>query len=73
MITYGYTLFMTTGIDQYPGLILRTLFLAFVLAAGTWMMYGIIRERTRMETTGTCRASQRPEPESLQKTGNNLL
>jgi multisubunit Na+/H+ antiporter MnhG subunit len=49
VITYGYTLFTTTGSDQYPALILRTLILAGVLAAGTWVMYGIIRERTAQE------------------------
>jgi multisubunit Na+/H+ antiporter MnhG subunit len=46
VITYAYTLFVTTGSNEYTGLILRTLFLVFVLAAGTWMIYGIIRERT---------------------------
>jgi multisubunit Na+/H+ antiporter MnhG subunit len=46
VITYAYTLFMTTGSNEYPALIIRTLFLVFVLATGTWMMYGIIRERT---------------------------
>jgi multisubunit Na+/H+ antiporter MnhG subunit len=46
VITYGYTLFMTAGGDQYPALVLRTLVLVFVLAAGTRVMYGIIRERT---------------------------
>jgi multisubunit Na+/H+ antiporter MnhG subunit len=46
VITYAYTLFVTTGSNEYPALILRTLFLVFVLATGTWMMYGIIRERT---------------------------
>src|SRR5512137_326640 len=49
VITYGYTLFMTTGGDQYTALILRTLFLAFVLAAGIWVMYGTILERTCRE------------------------
>src|SRR5512145_3349409 len=44
VIVYAYTLFTTSGGDQYPALILRTLVLVFVLAAGTWMMYGIIRE-----------------------------
>jgi len=46
VITYAYTLLVSTGSNEYPGLILRTLFLVFVLAAGTWMMYGNIRERT---------------------------
>jgi multisubunit Na+/H+ antiporter MnhG subunit len=49
VITYGYSLVMIAGGDQYTGLILRTLFLAFVLAAGTWVMYGIIRKRTCRE------------------------
>jgi Na+/melibiose symporter-like transporter len=49
VITYAYTLFMTAGGDQYPALILRTLFLAFVLAAGTSVMYRTIRERTHKE------------------------
>jgi multisubunit Na+/H+ antiporter MnhG subunit len=53
VITYGYSLFMTAGGDQYTALILRTLFLAFVLAAGTWVMYGIIRERTSREKPGS--------------------
>jgi multisubunit Na+/H+ antiporter MnhG subunit len=46
VMTYAYTLFVTTGSNEYTALILRTLFLVFVMAAGTWMMYGIIRERT---------------------------
>ena len=49
VITYGYSLVMTTGGDQYTALILRTLFLAFVLAAGTWVMYGTILKRTCRE------------------------
>lgn len=49
---YGYTLFTITGSNQYPALILRTLFLVFVLTAGTWMMYGIIRERTKTGLSG---------------------
>jgi multisubunit Na+/H+ antiporter MnhG subunit len=52
VIIYGYTLFVISGSDIYPALVLRTLFLVFVLAAGTWMMYGIIRERTSGETPG---------------------
>jgi len=46
VITYGFTLLTTTGSDQYTALILQMLLLVFVLTAGTWMMYGIIRERT---------------------------
>jgi multisubunit Na+/H+ antiporter MnhG subunit len=53
VITYGYSLFATTGGDQYTALVLRTLLLVFVLTAGTWALYGIIRERTRGETPGS--------------------
>jgi len=49
VITYGYTLLVATGDGLYTGLIIRTLFLVLVLAAGTWIMYGIIRERTRWQ------------------------
>ncbi len=64
VILYGYTLFMTTGSDQYPALMLRTLFLVFVLTAGTWVMYGIIRARIRQENPDTsCRTPQEPETE----------
>jgi multisubunit Na+/H+ antiporter MnhG subunit len=53
VVTYGYILFTTTGSNEYTGLILRTLFLVIVLAAGTWAIYGIIRERTRKEQPGS--------------------
>jgi len=52
VIIYGFTLWTTTGSDQYPTLILHMLLIVFVLAAGTWMMFGIIRERTTPEKTG---------------------
>jgi multisubunit Na+/H+ antiporter MnhG subunit len=52
VVTYGYTLFITTGSEQYPALILRTLILVFVLAVGIWVMYGIIQERTHKERPG---------------------
>ncbi|HSQ94026.1 MAG TPA: hypothetical protein VLL74_07010, partial [Methanoregula sp.] len=42
-------LFTATGEDQYAALILRTLVLAGVLAAGTWVMYGTIRKSTPQE------------------------
>ncbi len=68
VVIYGFTLFTTTGSSEYPALILRTVFLAAVLAAGTWMMYGIIRERTSRGQPGT--AGQKPaEPEDNKKTG----
>jgi multisubunit Na+/H+ antiporter MnhG subunit len=63
VIVYAYTLFMATGSSEYMGLIFRTLFLVFVLAAGTWMMYGIIRERTGwkpQEPAGKSEAGQEP-------------
>ena len=49
VLLYGFSLFLTGGGDQYLALILHTLFLFVVLAAGTWVMYGIIRERIRKE------------------------
>jgi multisubunit Na+/H+ antiporter MnhG subunit len=68
VITYGYSLVMIAGGDQYTGLILRTLFLAFVLAAGTWVMYGIIRKRTCRENTKS--SEQVPaEPDTGTKDG----
>lgn len=68
VITYAYTLFVTTGSNEYTGLILRTLFLVFVLAAGTWMMYGIIRERTGWKPPGPAGESA-SEQESGKKDG----
>jgi multisubunit Na+/H+ antiporter MnhG subunit len=53
VFTYGYTLFTITGSEQYPALIFRTLFLVIVLAAVTWVMYGIIRERTHKGQPGS--------------------
>jgi multisubunit Na+/H+ antiporter MnhG subunit len=49
VVVYGYTQFTATGEDQYGALILRTLVLAGVLAAGTWVMYGTIRKSTPQE------------------------
>ena len=49
VMTYGYFLFLTAGGDQYLALILRTLFLVFVLAAGTWVMHRIIQEKIYKE------------------------
>jgi len=64
VVIYGYILFMTTGSDQYPALILRTLFLVFVLTAGTWVMYGIIRAWTRRESPeASCRTPPEPKTE----------
>jgi multisubunit Na+/H+ antiporter MnhG subunit len=66
VLVYAYTLFMTTGGEQYLALILRTLILAFVLAAGTWMMYGIVRERTQWQKPGS--ADKTPaKPEAATK------
>jgi multisubunit Na+/H+ antiporter MnhG subunit len=53
VMIYGYTMFMTVGGDEYMNLILHTLLITIVLAAGTWMMYGIIRERALGEKPGS--------------------
>jgi multisubunit Na+/H+ antiporter MnhG subunit len=58
VMIYGYTMFMTVGGDEYMNLILHTLLITIVLAAGTWMMYGIIRERALREKPGS--AGQQP-------------
>jgi hypothetical protein len=49
---------MTVGGDEYMNLILHTLLITIMLAAGTWMMYGIIRERALREKPGS--AGQQP-------------
>ena len=49
VLLYGFSLLLTDGSDQYLALILHTLFLGVVLAAGIWLMYGIIRERIRQK------------------------
>ena len=46
VLTYASTLYTETGDSVYAGLIFRTLFLAVVLFAALWAMYGIVRERT---------------------------
>jgi multisubunit Na+/H+ antiporter MnhG subunit len=53
VITYGYSRFLDSGSDLYLALILRIVFLACVLAAGTWVMYGIIRGKTGREVQGS--------------------
>jgi multisubunit Na+/H+ antiporter MnhG subunit len=58
VMIYGYTMFMTVGGDEYMNLILHTLLITIMLAAGTWMMYGIIRERALREKPGS--AGQQP-------------
>jgi multisubunit Na+/H+ antiporter MnhG subunit len=68
VITYGFTLLTITGSDQYPALILHMLVLVFVLAAGTRVMYGIIRERTNPEKTGNNNLSP-AGPETSKKVG----
>ncbi len=49
VLLYGFTLLQTNGGDQYLALVLHTLFLGIVLATGTWVIYGIIRERIQKE------------------------
>jgi multisubunit Na+/H+ antiporter MnhG subunit len=49
VLLYGFTLLQTNRGDQYLALVFHTLFLGIVLATGTWIIYGIIRERTQKE------------------------
>jgi multisubunit Na+/H+ antiporter MnhG subunit len=49
VLLYAFSMILTNGGDQYLALVLHTLFLVVVPAAGTWVMYGIIRERIRQE------------------------
>ena len=49
VLLYASSMLLTDGGDQYLALMLHTLVLVVVLAAGTWVMHGIIRERTRQE------------------------
>jgi multisubunit Na+/H+ antiporter MnhG subunit len=68
VITYGYSQLRSVGGDQYLTLLIRTLFLVIVLAAGTWMIYRIIRERTNGKKPGS--ADQLPAvPEPCSKDG----
>ena len=63
VLLYAFSLLLTGGGDQYLALILHTLFLFVVLAAGTWVMYGIIRERIRQEKPeSACRPPGVSEP-----------
>jgi len=63
VLLYGFSLFLTGGGDQYLALILHTLSLFVVLAAGTRLMYGIIRERIRQEKPeSTCQPPGVSEP-----------
>ena len=68
VITYGYSQLLSVGGDQYLTLIIRALVLVIVLAAGTWMMYRTIRERTHGGNPQS--ADQQPAvPEPGSKTG----
>ncbi len=54
-LIYGFSLLLTTGGDQYTALILRTLVLGAVLAAGTGVMSRLIQERIRQDNPNpTC-------------------
>jgi multisubunit Na+/H+ antiporter MnhG subunit len=68
VLTYAFTLYTITGGEQYLALILRTLFLVSVLIVGTWMMYSIIRQRTRREQPGIT-LFVTAEPEDQRKDG----
>lgn len=63
VITYGFYSLITVGGSQYLTLIIHTLFLIIVLAAGTWVILGVIRDRTAHEPA--CRSS--PVSESAMK------
>jgi len=64
VLLYGFSLFMNNGGVQYLALILHTLLLGGVLAAGTWGMYRIIRERIRLEQqVNSCRPPAVPDPD----------
>ena len=52
VLTYGSAMIQENGGSEYLTLIIHTLFLAAVLAAGMWGMYGIIRERTSRGNAG---------------------
>lgn len=52
-LIYGLSWFLTNGGDQYAALILRTLVLGAVLAAGTRVMDRLIQERIRQDNKGT--------------------
>lgn len=67
-ITYAYTMSLTAGNDLYLALILRTLFLVFVLTAGTTVMYKNIRERTSGKKSG-CTGQQPAGPETDMEDG----
>jgi len=63
VLLYAFSLLLTGGGDQYLALILHMLFLFMVLAAGTWVMYRIIRERIRQEKPeSTCQPPGVSEP-----------
>jgi multisubunit Na+/H+ antiporter MnhG subunit len=62
-IVYGSTLYEETLSDQYPGLMLRTLFLVLILTIGTWMIYGIIRKKTQGTPAGNGQPGTAPELE----------
>jgi multisubunit Na+/H+ antiporter MnhG subunit len=49
VLLYGFTMLLASGGDQYLALILRTLVLSSVLAAGIVVMYRTIRKRIHME------------------------
>jgi multisubunit Na+/H+ antiporter MnhG subunit len=64
VLLYGFSLYLTDGGIQYLALILHTLFLGGVLAAGTWGMYRIIRERTRSEQqANSCQSPTDSDPD----------
>jgi len=67
-IIYAFTLFSERGGDMYTALGLRIVSLALVLGIGSWMMYGIIREKTQAVMPGPAGESQAP-PADEKKSG----
>jgi multisubunit Na+/H+ antiporter MnhG subunit len=57
VLTYGLSMLQEYGGSEYVTLIVHTHFLAAVLAAGTWVMYRIIRDRTSRGSSGKAPAT----------------
>jgi multisubunit Na+/H+ antiporter MnhG subunit len=58
LIFVNLSVFRSTGENPYGTFIMHAVFLLFVLLAGNWVMYRMIRDLTKRET-----ACQLPDPE----------
>ncbi len=68
VLLYGFTMLLTSGGDQYLALLLHTVILSVVLAAGLWVMYGIIRKRIRPDKPkSSCEPAGVPDTGSEEK------